>query len=220
MVKMHTSFARNTELKNWLFLVVVGVVLVLVASCDKEDAGPAYTQADRDRCAHIDRDAELGEYLYGICLSGAWPTELPPATQQGLSTFGCWINDTLAFVARDPEELPSTTARANSQDPGVFTLIAYYDTWNEIDPRRIDLGLRLENGVIYSSVSSVSFRSMIGYSREYVIDSIASSIAYTIDEDRRIAHGSFNLLAVNPRDSTDIIHLSDGRFDVGYSKFY
>jgi len=204
---------------TYLFFTITALILLSASSCDKNDDAPFYSDADRARCAHIDRDAELGEYLYGICLSGAWPTELPPATQQGLSTFGCWINDTLAFVARDPEELPSTTARANSQDPGVFTLIAYYDTWNEIDPRRIDLGLRLENGIIYSSVSRVFIYNINGYSQVYNVDSIASSITYTIDEDRRIAHGSFNLLAVNPRDSTDIIHLSDGRFDVLVSTF-
>ena len=71
--------------------------LGLLAACEKQDDGP--TSADVARCAHIDREADLGEALYDICLNNPWPTELPPATQEGLSTFGGIINDTLVLGA-------------------------------------------------------------------------------------------------------------------------
>ena len=65
-------------------LVTVSLVL-LVSSCDKNDDTPFYSDDDRTRCAHIDRDADLGDYLYSICLASPYPTTVTsgPPTQDG-----------------------------------------------------------------------------------------------------------------------------------------
>jgi len=93
------------------YLPFVFATAIFFFACDKETSGPA--QSDLARCAHIDRDAELGEYLYDVCVRNPWPTILPPATQSGQSTFGGIINDTLIFVAGSPRAVSYETARAN-----------------------------------------------------------------------------------------------------------
>jgi len=195
------------------------IMLLLTASCTKSDnEGPTYSQEDRDRCAHIDRDAELGEYLYGICLSSPWPTELPLATQQGLSTFGCWINDTLAFVASDPRELPRNVVKYTKGIP-VSQLIAYRSTYNTIDSRDIRLNFSIGENQQPFVNRSVELRisEISRLSGTYQIDSAKSEIQF-VRLDDSVAAGTFDLTFYKPN-TTDTIRLTDGRFDVLVNQF-
>lgn len=112
---------------------VCGIIIMLSASCDKNDDDPS--PADFARCAHIDRtDTVWGEFFYDVCLNNPWPTELPPATQEGLSTFGGIINDTLLFVAGSPRSFPDETARAKLTYLRGGGLLRQGYSWQVLEP--------------------------------------------------------------------------------------
>ena len=115
-------------------------LLIALSSCDKEPAPSGPSDEDLARCAHIIDNG----FLHQVCLNNPWPTELPPPTQEGLSTFGCWINDTLAFVANDPREPARKVAYCNHlvSTGGGGAIKAIKATYGEIDKRRFSINLR------------------------------------------------------------------------------
>ena len=114
--------------------LLLSILFLGVNGCDKEPAPSGPSAEDLARCAHVIDNG----FLHQVCLNNPWPTELPPATQEGLSTFGCWINDTLAFVANDPREPARKEAFANFYpNNNAIDLIARYSLYEEIDPAYI-----------------------------------------------------------------------------------
>jgi hypothetical protein len=189
--------------------------MLTAASCDKTEYD-SYTDADYARCAHVEYDG----FLHKVCLDNPWPTELPPATQQGLSTFGCWINDTLAFVAGDPREPPRKEAYGTYYKStwGGGVIIGTRNTYNAIDPRSLtlNLGLDLNSSPIIIIPSRTRFR--FGSVDSYALDSIDSKVSINYDEASAIAYGTFNLTFYKPN-TTDTLRLTDGRFDVLVNTF-
>ena len=211
----------------------LAISLILTASaCDKDD-GPVYSDADRARCAHIDREVELGEHLYQLCLCCPWPAsdaELPPATSEGLSTFGCRINDTLTVINWSPNALQHETARAQLayEDDGSGNwvpsayrlLIAGRGTYEEIDPRGAGITLQVfDNGNVKPvRINSTAYDFRIrnfgpSIDGEYLIDTTTAQVNIT-RWDNRVVSGTIEAWFYDMRDSTRRIHLTEGRFDV------
>ena len=218
-------------MKHNLLTRLLVIVSLIAGACDKDD-GPVYSDADRARCAHIDRQAELGEHLYQLCLCCPWPAsdaELPPATSEGLSTFGCRINDTLTVINWSPNALQHETAYARlayeggsgNWVPSAYRiLIAGRGTYEKIDPRGAGIRLRLfDNG----NVKPVSINSTVCEFRiqnfgpsidgEYLIDTTTAQVNIT-RWDNRVVSGTIEAWFYDMRDSTRRIHLTEGRFDV------
>ena len=200
-------------------------LLLSSAACDDADDGPAFSDADRARCAHIDREAELGEYLYSTCLSDPWPTEIPgPPTQSGESYVVGWINDTLALVNGNPSELRHKTARAARAYEADLSESPYRiisggrSTWREIDPR--GAGIRLP---LYPD-GSIAHRSFAGaylnitafgphLDGRYYIDTATADIRVT-RWDERIVAGTIDARFVDPDDPERVVTFTNGYFDV------
>ena len=197
--------------------------LCLLTACEKQDDGP--TSADVARCAHIDREADLGEALYDICLNNPWPTELPPATQEGLSTFGGIINDTLVFVAGSPRAFPDETARArltylSGGGIDVFrSLFAGFGTYDAIDSSGLSLTLRiLQSGYVEPRVANHNQVFRVSKHDDsingtYFLDTSRYNIQIDRWDDRVVA-GTIDAWFVHAQDSLKELHLSDGRFDL------
>ena len=218
-------------LHKLLFGLATSLILT-AGACDKDD-GPVYSDADRARCAHIDRQVELGEHLYQLCLCCPWPAsdaELPPATSEGLSTFGCRINDTLTVINWSPRALQHETARAQLayEDDGSGNwvpsayriLIAGRGTYEKIDPRGAGIRLRLfDSGNVYPvGINSTVFEFRIrnfgpSIDGEYLIDTTTAQVNIT-RWDNRVVSGTIEAWFYDMRDSTRRIHLTEGRFDV------
>jgi hypothetical protein len=193
---------------------VVFLLFFTASSCDKEPVPTGPSDEDLARCAHVIDNG----FLHQVCLNNPWPTELPPATQEGLSTFGCWINDTLAFVANDPREPARKEAQFIKGTPA-SQLRSVFDTYDQISDVSIYLGLPLdvtENVFVNSSVD-LTINGIPSLAGRYQVDSSSSKIVFTrLDND--VASGTFELTFYKPN-TTDTIHLTDGRFDVLVSVF-
>ena len=189
------------------------------AGCDPEPAPQTYSDADIARCAHV-----TDGFLNIVCLSNPWPTELPPATQEGLSTFGCWINDTLAFVAGDPREPARNEAFGQhfESSTGGFVLFGLKSNYELIDPREIYLRLATSSFYLGRHVPSadntiLTLRYIAGLSNPWTLDTSLSYMDILRLTDGQ-ASGTFSLQFFRVG-TTDTLRLTDGRFDVRVSTF-
>ena len=221
---------------TYLFFTITVLVLLSASSCDKEDDGPTYTQADRDRCAHIDRDADLGDYLYSICLASPYPTTVtsgPPTQDGGLAVEGLpngrqgvftgWINDTIAFQSWNPRSLPDeyavatvhykTDGTANSHR----TIWSAWSTWNEIDSMSVGVVLSLfEDGSLESYEVTRSWLKLTDFgplTGKYALDSTEHSITITRWDDQ-VVSGTIDAWFYDPDDPSRRVHFSEGWFDL------
>ena len=206
------------------YIVPLFLLTLLATACEKQDDGP--TSADVARCAHIDRDADLGEALYDICLNNPWPTELPPATQEGLSTFGGIINDTLVFVAGSPRAFPDQSARAKLtylSGGGINVqrlLLCGFGTYAAIDSSEIGIELAvLPSGLLKPRAARSSGRIFRVVRHDESINGtyFIDTSRYNIQIDRwddRVVAGTIDAWFVHAQDSAKELHLSDGRFDL------
>ena len=219
-----TSMARSTPpfptsllgcTASWACGILLAGVLLTAAACEKETLPSGPTEADIARCAHVE-----DPFLNMICLDNPWPTELPPATQEGLSTFGCWINDTLAFVAGDPREPARKEAYANRYIRSAvgLHLIGYRRTWGEIDSRSLFFLIRInEATTAIDTTSMLRIRGIPGLNGTYGIINNNSTVSFTRN-DAQVVSGIFNLVLVSTS-TTDTLRLTDGRFDVRVATF-
>ena len=188
---------------------------VLATACEKEDPGPS--QADLDRCAHIDREQDgIGEFLYQTCLNNPWPTELPPATQEGRGVVACWINDTLAFVSGDPREPASNTAYARPAPlDGRTHIVSYKGTYSIIDSVRITLDFDYDNDYNLININDNSYiriqrhRQLAGF---YTL--LPSNSNLSITENSQEIYGLFDMKFLRTSPPYDTLYLTSGRFDV------
>ena len=213
--------------------------LALLTACDKSDDGntPFYSDADRARCAHIDREAELGEHLFSLCLCCPYPTSVtpgPPTQDGGLPVEGLpngrqgvftgWINDTIAFQSWNPRTLPDEYAvatihyYADSSPKAHRTVRGAWGTWYEIDSISAGIVLYLnENGTLKSSDVSRTWLNLQDFgilTGRYAIDTSAYFIDIT-RWDNDVVSGTIDAWFFDPNDPTRRIHFSDGWFDVG-----
>ena len=214
-----------------LLILLIATASMLTGACNKDEIEPDFSDADRARCVHINREVDLGEYLYWLCLNYPWPSsnaDLPPATSEGLSTFGFRINDTLTFINWRPNTANNATARARlayysvGQDyerAPYRTLIADRSNYEEVDPRRKRISLTiLPDGTVSTSNARGSNLIMISnfgdhIDGQYAIDTNKMSIEI-LRWDNRIIAGKIEAWFVDPDDSTRKIHVTEGRFDL------
>ena len=205
-------------------LALVALAALGGVGCEKDPNGPS--AADRARCAHVNRtDTVWGEYLYNVCLNNPWPTELPPATQEGLSTFGGIINDTLLFVAGSPRAFPDQTAQAKLtyvSDAGAGRyrrIFGGFGTYQAIDSSGLRITLLvLPNGQLEHRVANRHQQFVVtshdpSINGFYYIDTTRYSIHISRWDDEVVA-GTIDAWFVHSQDSSKQLHLSDGRFDL------
>ena len=220
-----TSMARSTPpfptsllgcTASWACGILVAGVLLTAAACEQETLPSGPTEADRARCAHVE-----DPFLNMVCLDNPWPTELPPATQEGLSTFGCWINDTLAFVASDPREPARKEAYGIMYaDVQEFQISANWNTYNSIDDRSIYLSVYLKNKGDHWSLlnrSDLRISRIYPFSGFWELDTLKSNLSLS-NLSALAASGTFSLVFYLPN-TTDTLRLTDGRFDVKVTTF-
>ena len=222
---------------RYVFLTLIALV-TLLAACDKadDDNTPFYSDADRARCAHIDREAELGEHLYSLCLCCPYPTSVtpgPPTQDGGLPVEGLpngrqgvftgWINDTIAFQSWGPRSLPTDWAIAKLTYSSDGTAAPYriltggWGTWNEIDSIGAIIALRImADGSLRSYAVSRSYLRLTDFgdlTGTYALDSTNHDIAITRWDDR-VVSGTIDAWFYDPDDPARRIHFSEGWFDV------
>ena len=214
---MQPNSSLSLRFPLFVSMTLLAAGALVLGACDKDPSGPSL--ADYRRCAHIDREVELGEFLYSTCLNNPWPTELPPATQEGRSTFGAWINDTLAFVNGDPREFDSKTAYAgtiNNRDHR--SIIAKTRTYAEVDPRSIRLSIAIMDSGAFAPAFQTRSLWISGFSTLrngfYDLDVEASSVRI-VRWDNEVVSGSCDLWFYLPDNPSTRIHLVNGRFDLG-----
>ena len=212
---------KTTLLANALLLTLG----CLATACDKEDNGP--TAADYARCAHVPERADslYREFLYQVCLNNPWPTELPPATQEGLSTFGGILNDTLLFVAGSPRAFPDETATCRTitdidgRQESYRWIRATFGTYQAIDSSLISLKLIVyPDGSLFqpgeTNINSLRIShhdpKIDGY---YQIDSTRVTIEFTSWNDSVVA-GMMDVWFEDSSNRQRAVHLSDVRFDL------
>ena len=208
-----------------LYGILIALTLLHFATaCEKstDDDGLFFEPEDYARCAHVDRESAMGQWLHSVCLANPWPTELPPATQEGLSTFGCWINDTLAFVAGDPRELPRRVAYVNhlASTGGGGDIVAKRDNYASIGNQSIYIYISFgqhDQNLFLTEFSRLRIYNAGELSGEYKILMEKSSLHFD-KFSSGIAAGKFELTFYRPN-STDTLRLTDGRFDVRVTSF-
>ncbi|MDO8365486.1 MAG: hypothetical protein Q7T20_01730 [Saprospiraceae bacterium] len=158
------------------------------------------------------------------------PDPLPPATQVGANTFGCYIDGKPWVAWIDPEIFDPSLRKieASYDEPG----IGMYDEYGlSINAQKVTVkdtiyefiifGLKpiFEEGVvdIFSLEhigSSIHFDNPV---RAYEIDvSLPQMFEITnLDTEQNIFSGLFELTIVS-KDKSDTLRITDGRFDIKY----
>jgi len=221
---------------TYLFFTITVLVLLSASSCDKNDDAPFYSDADRARCAHIDRDADLGDYLYSICLASPYPTTVtpgPPTQDGGLPVEGLpngrqgvftgWINDTIAFQSWGVDLLPTEYAVAKlayerGGTPSVYRIIrGGWGTYAEVSPKGASIRIRLlPDGRIFNNNLSGTYLNLSEFGSltgRYALDSTAQSINITRWDDQ-VVSGTIDAWFYDPDDPSRRVHFSEGWFDL------
>jgi hypothetical protein len=203
---------------------VCGITLMLSASCDKNDNDPS--PADFARCAHIDRtDTVWGEFFYDVCLNNPWPTELPPATQEGLSTFGGIINDTLLFVAGSPRGFAHETATiktislADGSELPHRNLFAGMGTYDAIDSSSIICNFAFLNSGLFPAGHNINRANIRVSTHDPSIDGyyLLDTNNYVINVSRwdsQVVAGTLEAWFIDVSNSSRRLQLSEARFDL------
>ena len=142
---------------------------------------------------------------------------LPEITQEGKGTFGCLIDGEL-FLPKGPD--PTGGMRGNphakyTEASGTLIIQAQNtDSWR-ISLLHFPL---VEEGNYLLTKNCVLHDLTTNSCEDYIIDSLASSLTITLlDKDNDIVSGIFSGNFVNECDSTNIIHITEGRFDLSYT---
>ena len=216
--KRNIDFAKSKAhqlalLPTPMLVFVLFVAIICGASfCSKGelDTSQQYipTQDDYTRCAHLVDTAEYPGWMYNACLINPWPTELPEIEVGGDPLLAAWINDTLAFVAHNPQEPIRFNVKLVAYEDARVTLEGQRNTWQDIDSTRIAfIGSFYRNHRIQRISLRIRYHPLKG---NYEADIGQSSISFTQEEDG-YAFGTFDLVMV---DSTNgrTLTLTDGRF--------
>ena len=199
---------------NMIFPLIT-VLFLGAAACDKHDDDPR--DPAHPRCGHLLPNT----HLFDICVDNPFPTTLHPATDTGANTISCWINDTIAFRNWRPWLMgrPDAEARRYDEDSTTWHILGTYENFEEIDRRRITVGLLLQQPDTFWTTSGPLRIS--GFN--------LSSGAYNLDTTKynnidahvrgQVISGSFNIWLRHQHDSTKTLHLTDGRFDVKWYWF-
>lgn len=193
-------------------ILILTAILLSSASCDKNDDNPdperyIPTDVDRARCAHINQEAELGGYLYNLCLVNPWPTELPEVEVGGERVLAAWINDTLSFVAKNTQESPSFNIQLVSYEDGRITLEGQRNTWDAIDPTYLSFFMSFYDD---DSIQRARFR-ISNHELRGNYEAILSESAIFFQRHEGYASGTFNLVLIDST-TNNRLTLTDGRF--------
>ena len=191
-------------------------LVCLAVSCDKSDDDPR--DPAHPRCGHLLPNT----HLFDICVDNPFPTTLHPATDTGANTISCWINDTIAFRNWRPWLMgrPDAEGRRYDEDSTQFQIFGTYENFQEIDRRRITLY------VPYSHPDTLRWRSSVLHIDGFA--SISGSYEVAFDYPIKIAYrrldgdivaGTFEFAVRHRRDSSQILFLTDGRFDTRWYWF-
>ncbi len=163
-------------------------------------------------------------------------SSLPPATQEGRNTGGCLVNGQPFVASRYGGDLLSTSPTEplyggylgdsvfrmslRRENNGVKESISFSFKWNRTGTYRLDghaspPGPGYPNGVL--NEASFSARSGLVVDR-YTTDARHTGHATLTraDVQRGISAGTFEFVAVNTRDSTKTLTITNGRFDRAY----
>ena len=184
---------------------------------DDDGAAPRYvpTEADRARCAHVDRDAELGESFYNTCLVNPWPTELPEVEVGGEPVLAAWINDTLAFVADDPQRPQRFNIQVNEQTndgnpTGNMVVRGIRANYESIDTARIELSLIISTDTTIRSNTHFTISGLGSLNGSYLLSrENTSTLALSFEEE--YIQGTFDLNLAEEQTGQELT-LTDGRF--------
>ncbi|MBL7829252.1 MAG: hypothetical protein JNJ57_21635, partial [Saprospiraceae bacterium] len=153
---------------------------------------------------------------------------LPPATQEGANTFGCYINGEpwvaeIAWYILDPS-LRNIDAAYDEPGVGLYDVYSFSLTTQKVDSflhEYMILGMRpvysAENFDLHQiSYSNIEF-SLDNPRRIFKIDSslVQTLKITTLDTERNICAGTFSF-TLTTKDKSDTIRITDGRFDVRY----
>lgn len=163
---------------------------------------------------------------------------LPPITTTGENTFGCYINGQL-LTPRDKIDWENSLKGIRFTDITCsgrrFAEIVIIDDKSD---KQGSIGLHLENffelntgnyPIMLSNCQdrcdanqtinvrcSLSQKNISGYKLYCSIENIGTLTLLRIDYGNKIVSGTFNFSAVNRDDATDIIEITDGRFDINW----
>ncbi len=152
---------------------------------------------------------------------------LPPMTQEGLNTFGCYIDGKL-FVANDGLSVWSIPPVSGSFDEGDKHLklqgTRYKETNSEkndfvtieafVDNLNTQLNYEIYDGDILGYRESYNERCDYFY---YDIPDLGYLSINYLDKEKNIIAGTFYMTLINPDCEGDtVMNISDGRFDFRY----
>ena len=141
---------------------------------------------------------------------------LPPATQEGKNTMGCYVNGRPWVAIDKPNSM--TSATKVSVGGGGFSFITHRDTPQEQTAVIVGICYGFTGAGMYNlyfppdSCSEVFYRDYISGKAYLAIDSSRSSLTVTrYDPQARVVAGRFEFTGVAA--PGDTVRLTDGRFD-------
>ena len=176
--------------------------------------------------------------LFAICtfcalLSACRKTDppadpLPPATQEGANTFGCYINGEpwvaeIVWYVLDPS-LRNIDSRYDEPGVGLYDVYSFSLSARKVDSflyEYVTLGMAPVYNAGRFDLNQISYSNI-----EFTLDNptrifkIDSSLVQTLqitklDTEQNICAGTFSF-TLTTNDKSDTIHITDGRFDVRY----
>jgi hypothetical protein len=161
--------------------------------------------------------------------SASSTNQLPPATNQGLNTFGCLVNGQV-FVPQAPIGYPypyytcyiypnttnpnfsEFTLSGEDKSNGGFTAVGF--TLDSINLQQGDtFQLKSIGGGNYATYTNANTPGYINY---YTTDTLTGQLIITyLDKTNYIVSGTFLFNAVSAN-ASDTVHITEGRFDMLY----
>ena len=142
---------------------------------------------------------------------------LPELTQEGAGSFGCLIDGEL-FLPSGPDPAGGMRGNPNATLTEVSgTLIIQSQVEDEW---RINLKsfIDLQNGIYNFEDTTILTDLSSNTCQKFIVDSNFSSIEIIfIEIENDIISGTFSGIFINECDSTQIIQISEGRFDLNYT---
>ncbi|MBN4071475.1 hypothetical protein JYT72_03075 [Crocinitomix catalasitica] len=146
------------------------------------------------------------------------PKELPPITETGANTFGCYL-DGQVFTPKGNLATPGLESTFYSSNNGLWIAAINKTDFGSTIVIYVRIGDGLDSPGVYQNIYGTSSPDYIDYGLaegNYYIDSMTTHFVEItkLDLEQNLVSGRFEFSVVNPV-SNDTIRITDGRFDIG-----
>jgi len=136
-------------------------------------------------------------------------TELPPETQKGANTIGCLVDGKLWATSKLPGIYKFPPMKAEYRDYGNTIHLDFY-----AEGKEGIVGFTLVNPILGANNAKVYCKFNLFPKCTIMVDDIGGLYITKMDLDNKILSGRFAFDVPCKKDTTKLLHVTEGRFDL------